>query len=254
MKIKHIVIFTTFCFFSSCQKEGKQKLYQINTQQKVIDNTLNGNNEIDSFISPYKKRLNNELDNPLAYAKSDLTKSDGELVSSLGNLMADICFIQALPIFQKRTNNNIDFVLLNHGGIRAPIPKGTITARNAFEVMPFENELVVVELSGLKTKELLTYLATEKKAHPITNMRLKIDRVDNTYREAIINEQPFDESKNYYILTSDYLQQGGDNMTFFVNPINLYKLDYKLRNALIDYFKNGDHLFPNLNKRLQYAE
>ncbi|MFD0962778.1 5'-nucleotidase C-terminal domain-containing protein [Pseudofulvibacter geojedonensis] len=254
MKIKQIVIIATFCFLISCKEEGKQKLYQIKANQEAIDSTITDNVKIDSFISPFKKRLNDELDSPLAYAKADLTKTDGELVSSLGNLMADICYLQAQPVFKKRTDKIIDFVLLNHGGIRAPIPKGPITARNAFEVMPFENELVVVELSGVKTKELLTYLATEKKAHPVGNMSLKISREKNVFSEVMINNQPFKENHNYYVLTSDYLQQGGDNMKFFANPVNLHKLDYKLRNALIDYFKNGDHISPNLNKRLQYAE
>lgn len=254
MKIQHIVIFTTFCFLLSCKKEGKQKLYQIKAQQNAIDSALNSDKKIDSFIAPFKKHLNNELDSPLAFANSDLTKIDGVLVSSLGNLMADICLLQSNSVFEKRENKHIDFVLLNHGGIRAPIPKGIITARNAFEVMPFENEMVVTTLSGNKVKELLTYIATEKKAHPIANLRIKIAKEGNTYSDVLINGNPFDETQTYNVLTSDYLQQGGDNMTFFSNPEHLYKLDYKLRNTLIDYFKNGDRISPNLDKRLQYAE
>jgi len=253
MKIKHFVTITTLCFLLSCKQQEKVSLTQIKAQQEAIDSTIVANKRIDSFINPFKNHLNKELDTPLANASSNLTKTDGELVSSLGNLMADICLTQANPIFEKRENKNIDFVLLNYGGIRAPIPKGNITARNAFEVMPFENELVVVELSGVKTEELLTYLATEKKAHPIANMSLKVTKEENQYSEVIINGNSFDETKNYFVLTSDYLQQGGDNMKFFSNPIKIYKTEYKLRNALIDYFKKADTIVPNLEKRIEYA-
>lgn len=254
MTIKHFVIFTTVCFFISCKKNENVDIVQIKAKKnEAINDSIQSNKKIDSFISPFKKHLNEQLDSKLAEAKADLTKTDGELVSSLGNLMADICYLQALPVFEKREQKKIDFVLFNHGGIRAPIPKGPITARNAFEVMPFENELVVVELSGTKTQELLTYLSNEMKAHPISNMELEVHQ-DNSNFRAIINNKSFDSTKTYHVLTSDYLQQGGDKMIFFSNPIKLYNTKYKLRNALIDYFKKTDTLKSQIDQRFTAYE
>ena len=67
----------------------------------------------------------------------------------------------------KRENKNIDICLLNHGGIRAVIPKGDVTTRTAFEVMPFENSLFVVGLKGTQIRAMGTYLLAEKKPHPL---------------------------------------------------------------------------------------
>jgi len=251
MKIQHFVIFITLVFTIACQK-SKTTLYKIEAKQLITDSTLVEEQKISDIIAPYKKHLNEQLDAPLSTTPVDLTRVDGKLESSLGNLMADICFEQANPVFKKQKNKTIDFVLFNYGGIRAPIPKGNITARNAFEVMPFENELVITELSGKKIKELLNYLFINKKAHPISRLRLKLNTT--TYQDVTIKKMDFDETKNYFVLTSDYLQEGGDKMNFFKNPISLHKTGYKIRTALIDYFKKTDSIIPNLDNRFTYAD
>src|SRR5690606_10052166 len=84
------------------------------------------------------------------------------------NFIADLTYEISNPIFEKRTGNSIDFVLLNHGGIRAIISKGEVSRRTAYQVMPFENRVLVLELSGEKVMELLTYLAKSNTAHPIS--------------------------------------------------------------------------------------
>ena len=251
MKKLNYLVFFLLIGITSCKKET-YSLYKIEGKQLKTDSTVTEKKAITDFIKPYKQKLNNELNTVLCTTPIDLTRNDGDLESTLGNLMADICYTQGNPIFKKRTQHLVDFVLLNFGGIRAAIPKGNITPRNAFEVMPFENEMVVVELSGEKVKALLHYLAIEKKAHPIANMRLQIK--NDSYQNVSINGNPFDETKNYFVLTSDYLQQGGDQMSFFKNPISITKLDYKIRNAMIDYFKKSTKIKPNLDNRFSYAK
>lgn len=162
--------------------------------------------------------------------------------------MADIVFEQANPIFNKRTSDNIDFVLLNHGGIRSIISKGNVTSRTAYEVMPFDNSIVVVDLKGAQVKELLDYLAAAKRAHPVSNLQLTIDKEFNIV-DSKINGEEIDFSKNYNVATNDYLYNGGDRMNFFQTNDSLYVLDYKIRNAMIDYFKKVDTINPKIDNR-----
>ncbi|MGB1268653.1 MAG: 5'-nucleotidase C-terminal domain-containing protein [Flavobacteriaceae bacterium] len=251
MKKLYLLLSSCILILSACKKEVPSQLYQVKAHQLITDSTTVANTEITEFIAPFKTHLNEQLDAVLCTTPIDLTRIDGELESSLGNLMADICFEQGNPVYNKQTGGTIDFVLFNYGGIRAPIAKGNITARNAFEVMPFENELVIAELSGEKVKDLLHYLAVNKKAHPISKLRLKLK--DDTYTDVTINDKKFDTSKNYFVLTSDYLQEGGDKMNFFKAPVSIHKTDYKIRTALIDYFKKTDSIIPNLDNRFTYA-
>lgn len=200
---------------------------------------MQADTSIENFIKPYSIHINKTLDSTLAFNPFDLDKTDGELNTAIGNLMADIVLEQANPIFKSRTGEEIDLVLLNHGGIRSSIPKGAVTARTAYSVMPFENEVVVVELSGQKVKEMLTYLESNRTAHPLSGISIVVNK-DYKVTEATIGKEDIDDNKNYFVATSDYLQQGGDNMNFFQDPVNLYRTDYKIRNALIDFFEKID--------------
>lgn len=257
MKIKsyrHVLfLFCSTVVLYSC-KQPPVTVVDVVAMQQKIDSTLTTDKAIDSFIKPYRNHLNKQLDSVLCIALVDITKSDGVLESSLGNLMADIALHQTQPIFYKRHQKKIDFVLMNHGGIRAPILKGPVTARIAFEVMPFENELVAVELSYDKVMELVSYLMEKERAHPIANLELHFSKGTKEIKKLSIDEKPIIKGKSYLVLTTDYLQQGGDSMVFFEHPIQLYKTDYKLRNVLIDYFKTLDTIQVALDNRLGYAK
>jgi 5'-nucleotidase len=177
-----------------------------------------------------------------------LGKNDGELESTIGNMMADMMLLQTQPLFKKRYHREIDFCLLNHGGIRADIAKGNITLRTAYQVMPFENTITVAELNGERIKEMLVYLAQSKRAHPIAGLTIKLD-ANYQLLDAKINGKPIDYSKTYLVATSNYLMSLGDNMNFFADPVNRYDLDYKIRNAMVDYFKKIDTLEAKLDNR-----
>ena len=175
-------------------------------------------------------------------------QSDGEYNTAIGNMMADAVYEESNPVFKSRTGEDIDFVLLNHGGIRSIISKGNITTRTAYEVMPFDNSVVVVKLKGAQVKELVEYLAKGKRAHPISKLNIVLDS-DGNFKSATLNSKPLDFSKTYNVATNDYLYNGGDHMDFFKTNDSLYVLDYKIRNILIDYFTKIDTLKPVIDNR-----
>ncbi len=193
------------------------------------------NKNIDSYIAPYRNHINKDLDSVISYCPETLDKSKGEWQTNIGNFMTDACMELANPIFMKQQNKQIDIILLNHGGIRAIIPKGNITKRNAFEVMPFENNLVVIALKGKQIKVLAQHIITEKKPHPLNGLKIILNQ-NNVITNILFKEQPIDNNKIYYVGTSDYLANGGDNMTFFLKNEGTYDLNYRIRNILIDYF------------------
>ena len=171
------------------------------------------------------------------------------IIQLLGNLMADAVYSEGNPIFNKRTGKNIDFVLLNHGGIRSIISKGNVTIRTAFEIMPFENSVVVAAINGSQVKEMMEYLSKAKRAHPVSyQLQLTLDE-NETVKSVTVNGESIDNSKIYYVATNDYLYNGGDGMTFFQPNEGLYVLDYKIRDVLIDNFKKKDTLNPKQDQR-----
>jgi len=229
-------------------KEQNKHLYRIEGSQITINDSLQSNTEIEAFIKPYREHITKDLDSVLAFAVNTYSKSDGDFNTAIGNFMADAVYEQANPVFNSRTGKDIDMVILNHGGIRSIISKGNITARTAFKLMPFENSLVVVALKGSQIDSLINYLSQSKKAHPISKLKLSIDKNFNVV-SATIKGSNIDTNKTYYVATNDYLFNGGDNMTFFKPNEGLYNLDYKIRNVFIDYFKKADTINPVIDDR-----
>ncbi|MHB0755380.1 5'-nucleotidase C-terminal domain-containing protein [Polaribacter sp. M15] len=246
--MKYIHFLCVLVLLSSCKKEH-QNLTKITAKNIAIDTSIAASKEINSLINPYKEELTGDMKEPLTFTPIVLTKENRNKQSVLGNLLADLCMEMANPVYQKTTNTNIDFALFNSGGIRAIIPQGVVTKEHAFKVMPFENELVAVTLSGAKMEELLHYFIKTKAAHPLSkNINLTIS--DDAYALKI-NGTPFDINKNYTVLTTDYLQGGGDRMNFFKEPVKLTVLDYKMRDAIIDYFNKVDTLQTAIDNRIK---
>ena len=235
----HFVLFITFLFLCCSGCKSKYEIVKIEGNQIGISDTTSENSEIENFIKPYRDHINKDLDSVLAFCPETLDKSKGEWQTNIGNFMADVCLSESNTIFTKRYGKTIDICLLNHGGIRSIIPKGNVTTRTAFEVMPFENNMVVAALKGNQIMELVTYIIKEKKPHPLSGMQITLDK-NNSFKSVTVNNQALDLEKIYYVATSDYLVNGGDNMVFFQKNTRLFDLDYKIRNVLIDYFKAVD--------------
>ncbi|MFD2552133.1 5'-nucleotidase C-terminal domain-containing protein [Bizionia sediminis] len=247
MKLHLIKIVCVALLVASC----KPKHWQVNKvvgKQIEITDSLTGKAEIEAFIKPYRDHVNKDLDSTLSYAVATYSKKDGELNTAIGNLFADVVFEQANPVFLERTGNNIDMVLLNHGGIRAIISEGPVSARTAYSIMPFENSIVVVGLKGSQINELITYLAQKKTAHPIAKLQLVLDS-NYQVKTATISGNPINPEHTYYVATNDYLYSGGDNMSFFKPNESVAVLNYKIRHALIDYFKKTDTINPISDNR-----
>jgi len=247
MNFKYFIFFTALLFFTGCKQQDLH-LTKIEGKRIEINNSISEKQNIEDFIKPFREHITKDLDSVLAYSVNTYSKNDGHLNTAIGNLMADAMLELSTPIYKKRTGNNIDMVISNYGGIRAILPKGNVTARTAYELMPFDNEIVVVELKGKYVKELVKYLQHSKQAHPISGLQIILDK-DYNLLEAIINGKPIDDNKTYHIVTHDYLYNGGGKMTFFEKSDTLYYLNYKLRNLLIDYFKKHDTLNPVIDNR-----
>ena len=242
---RFFVILLTFNLIISCKSTSSYQTTKIEGKKLGVTNEKGENEAIVNYVKPYSDNINKDLNSVLAYCPETQDKSKGTWQSNIGNLLAEITFELGNPVFQKRENKTIDICLLNHGGIRAVIPKGEVTTRTAFEVMPFENSLFIVGLTGKEIKTLAEYIIKEKKPHPLYGMKIYIDKSTSVINKIEINNQPLDENLIYYVGTSDYLANGGDNMTFFKESKIKFDMEYKLRNMMIDYFKKVDTI-PNI--------
>jgi len=246
--MKKIWILFFFSFLLIACKNNSHEVSKINAKQLKIGNDIKQDSSIIQLFTPYKKKMTKEITKSLSFSTKILERTDGNLQSTLGNLVADLSYEKANELFKNKTGKTVDFSMSNYGGIRAAIMKGDVTVSNAFELMPFDNTLVVVELNYDKIKALFNYFVAKKRAHPLSkNIQLTIE---NDSYNLLINGKPIKKDRTYFVATSNYLQKGGDGMIFFSEPESLFDGNFLIRDAIVDYFESKDTLRANLDDRV----
>ena len=239
MRVLYLSILS-FCFvLFACETESNQQKYGFNIE---INQQVLSDSSIVKYYQPFKKNLEESLMNtPISYSPETYKKNDGELNSTLSNMFADATYEMSNPVFNKMSGKNIDIVLLNNGGIRSIISKGNISEKTAFELMPFENSIIVLELNGLSIIKMIDFLRKVKLQHPISGLQITLNN-DYSVNEVKINGVSIENEKKYYVATTDYLLEGGDKMYFLAETTKTTDINYKMRDILIDYFKKYDTL------------
>jgi 2',3'-cyclic-nucleotide 2'-phosphodiesterase (5'-nucleotidase family) len=213
-------------------------------------------NEIDSTIykaiSPYKKSHDEQMYAVIAHAEDAFIKAD--LESTLGNIFCDGVLYETKKLLGK-DSTMVSVSVFNKGGLRNSLPKGDITIGNIFELMPFDNELVLLRLSGDQFKDMLDKII-EKGGIPVGGLRMEIKGTIPT--NVTVNGKPFDVTKDYWVVTSDYLANGGDSYNFFKNAKERKIMNALLRNVMINYCedmtKQGKTLKPYLDGRISISK
>jgi 2',3'-cyclic-nucleotide 2'-phosphodiesterase (5'-nucleotidase family) len=174
----------------------------------------------------------------LTYSKIRLTKKGTE--SLLGNFVTDLCL----------NYSDAHLCVMNNGGLRTSIDIGPISRGKIYELMPFDNELVVLELNKKDYLGLLNYICI-RGGEPFSGINITMNKEGN----VINNSWPvnFENNEKVKVLTSDYLANGGDKMSFFQNK-KKYKLGIKLRDAIIDHCEKNDTITSRLDGRLKVID
>ncbi|WP_266204239.1 5'-nucleotidase C-terminal domain-containing protein [Pontibacter kalidii] len=193
-----------------------------------VDQNIAPDPQMEAQIAPYREEVVNKMSEVVGTAPVALSK--GEYESPLGNFVVDLQLEQAAPLYKKP----IDLSLTTNGGLRVPLPEGKITTGHVFELMPFENELVVLTLRGETVKQLFDY-AAERKNAPIGNATYTVQNGKAT--DIKINEKPLDPNRTYTLVTSDYLAGGGDNLNMLKEAVQTEKLGLLLREAILQQIR-----------------
>lgn len=197
----------------------------------------NDPNAVDSIVAPYKAELEAEMNEVIAHAKQDFEK--GRPGGSLNNWAADAALQSQI---RNARLKGPTFCLLNVGGLRNTINKGDVTLADIFKVMPFDNEIVWVELPVSTLKKIEEYLLNSG-GEPIAGARLKNGKLEVDG----MNES----TQTVWVITSDYLFNGGDNMSFFQDNIASSSSNVLLRDAFIEEAKIQGTLVWNDENRIE---
>ncbi|WP_126973748.1 5'-nucleotidase C-terminal domain-containing protein [Gynurincola endophyticus] len=218
------------------------RLIQINDQ-------LGSDTAIVNYLAPYKARLDKEMNVVIGETVTDLTRQYTAHETTMGNFFSD-----ALLSIGQELDPAVQISFATKGGIRADVPKGPMTVSNMFEVMPFENYVVVLTITGSQFLKMLDHIVRAG-GQPVAGMTLTL--TNTTCEDVMVQGKPFDPSKNYTIVTYDYLADGGDGVEYFRNPVKFEKYNLLMRDGLINYVKaktaKGEKINVHIDNRIKDA-
>lgn len=214
--------------------------YTVHTESVAVTNKIESNtSEMNDLIEPYMDSVNNEMDQVLANTDVDLI-SIRKPSGKLSNWVADAVFVNQTKNVRLREPA---FCLLNHGGIRATINKGPVTRGDIFKVMPFDNEIVWVRMPVEVLPEIAAFIRN-RGGDPISAAYIDVDGI---HVNGIL-----ERTTHVWIITSDYLYEGGDNMDFFKKGSELNRTGKLLRDALIEEAIEQGSLMIDSENRMRF--
>ncbi|MCF8298305.1 MAG: 5'-nucleotidase C-terminal domain-containing protein [Saprospiraceae bacterium] len=254
-KLKSVLFISSLLLliFVSCDSNYKvvdtdYELIRLDSNLKIADDSV-----ALEIIAPYKQKLDSLMSDTIAYASKDLTISLPEGI--MNNFVADLLLERANNTYNNKDKKPIDFCMINIASLRKNIGKGAIKRADIFELMPFENKLVVLELAGADVKLMLDYIA-KTGGLPVSGLQMGIK--SSSPVNVLINGKAFNKNQNYIVLTYDYLANGGDDMTFLTNPISRQELNILGRDAIIDFIieknQGGIEINSSLDNRIYNEE
>ncbi len=225
--MKKQCLFLLFLFFFSCNKvlhlaDAKPQSYKVETSTEIQPDE-----EVLEMIAPYKSQIDEKMNEVLG--KSAITLVKAKPQSTLGNWMADLIHKKSQDYYGKP----IDFAIVNYGGIRIPeIKQGNVTRRKIFEVMPFDNMLVVLKVKGNIVEQLFDRMA-DYGGWPISK-QVRYEIKDGKPQNILIHEKSIVRDQTYKIALSDFIANGGDKCFFFKDQPR-DELNHLFRDAIIEF-------------------
>ncbi len=231
--LKQTYIWALVVIFAACTTVTQTQLTEKKTQQYPVNNTIAEDKETAEFIKPYKDSLDKIMNRVLGVSAQRMDKGQPE--SELGNFVSDLILEYVNTVISQDSSilTGADIAFFNNGGFRNPLPQGNITVQHVYELMPFDNELVILEMPGKQVNELMKFIAASG-GIPVSGMKMEIRK--HFPANIYIGKEKFDSTKTYRIVTSDYLANGGDKF-FFLQDKNVKRTDLniKLRDAILAY-------------------
>ena len=202
--------------------------------------------DIEALIAPYRDRLGEQLAEVLAHSSGEFRKDEPE--GTLENLVADAL----LDVVQDLAADTVHVALLNDGGLRVPVSEGPILMRHAYELLPFENYVTVLSLSGSQLERLADEIALSG-GEPIAGWTMELAGDDAV--DVRIGGQPVDPARRYRLATVDYLVDGGGTWTVLweAGAQAREDLDVLIRDVLVAYLRERDTVSPALDGRVRRA-
>lgn len=233
--------------------------------QILLSANLPEDPEVAGIIADYLKQMDDKMNTVVGSTTVDLN-GERETVrfkeSNLGNLIADAL----------RTETGTDIAFQNGGGIRASAPAGDITLEQVYAMLPFDNLVTVLDVSGQVVWDAIANSAAS--AGTAHGKYLQVSGLSYVYDSSLEGAErlvsvtmadgtPIDLKARYTLVCNDFMAGGGDGYTMLNAlmdsdpelPLNpdvtlLYKTKTFLRELFHEYLMENSPVAPVVEDRI----
>ncbi len=232
---------------TACHKTWQVKDIVVDQQRMTSD--LPSDSIINNIIAPYRKDLSAAMNVPIGESSVLLLKARPE--GTLNNFVGDLLYERTTHYY-----GPIDFATANYGGLRIPsIPPGPIAVGKIYELMPFDNQIVVLKMKGDLLQQLLDRIA-ERNGWAVSK-QLRFEIVEDKATSVTINGEGLDVQREYSVSIPDYIANGGDGCDF-LEKAERFDVNILVRDAMIEYVEKveaeGGMISAVLDGRIKKAE
>jgi 2',3'-cyclic-nucleotide 2'-phosphodiesterase (5'-nucleotidase family) len=166
---------------------------------------------------------------------------------ALGNLVVDAMLATELD------GRPADIAFHNNGGIRADLPKGPVNYGQIYEVLPFDNQLMAMDLTGEQLLQILEHSVSEQPGRmQVAGVAFRFSMskpVGQRVQEATVGGEPLVPNRAYRVVTIDYLAAGGDGYDVFLEGENVTYGDTEVW-AVAEYIGAHSPVHPRVEGRI----
>lgn len=214
--------------------------------QQAVDASVAEDANITRALASYRTRVA-ALDKPIARLDAAIEKR-GIGGGGIGNFVADAMRSEA----SRRARRPILLAIVNTGGIRKnSITAGSLSTTDVYELLPFENALVLVDLTGTQLSRLLAEVTKARDAQSGAIITFKSEKDDtaegDTRNTQLVSAmlasgnsnrpRPIEPKRIYTIATIDYLVNRGGDYAILKEAQRTRPLGVTLRDAVIEHLR-----------------
>lgn len=212
-------------FFISCQSARQLQAIRYKGYPVQPGNSIDSS--LYKMVGPYRQQIDLTMNEVLADNEAELLKEVPD--SRLGNFLADAYLWAA----RERMDKQAEIAFMNHGGVRINrIARGPVTRRMVYEVMPFDNQVVVAQVKGDLLQQYLDRIAAEGGGGGVAGLTLRIEGKKAV--DVMIGGKPLDPEKTYVMVNSDYTLDSGSGIPAF-KTLKQQRTGFLMRDAIIQY-------------------
>ena len=204
------------------------------------------NQEVQTLVDTALAEAAETMDQPIGETAVTL-QPQGAGEFALGNLVVDAMLDADLD------GQQADIAMHNNGGIRAALSKGPISFGQLYAVLPFDNQLMAMDLTGAQVLRILEHSVSSNPGKmQVAGMAFQFDMsrpAGDRILEATVGGEPLDPERLYRVVTIDYLASGGDGQETFLEGANAAYGDTEVW-VVAQYIRDHSPVHPKMEGRI----